>query len=78
MRAKRFGMGASAMASGRSPSMDKISTRVACGAGVGVRVAVDAGVPVSVGAVVCVGVSVNVDVKDAVGGTISMGAKLGN
>jgi len=40
----RFGMGASEMALGRKPSMDRISTRRARGAGVGVKVDVEVAV----------------------------------
>lgn len=56
----KYGMGARAMASGRSPSMERIKTRRAGGAGVGVsdgsgvRVAVE----VAVGGGVYVGVNV--------------------
>jgi len=49
-------MGASEMASGRKPSMDRISTRRARGAGVGVKVGVE--VAVAGGAEVCVAVGV--------------------
>ena len=77
MSAKRFGMGASAIASGRSPSMDRISTRVACGGGVGVTVSLGAKVAVSIAVAVWVGVSVNVEVKAGVGGMTVGAARLG-
>jgi hypothetical protein len=61
----RFGMGASAMASGRKPSMVRISARRARGAGVGVMVGVE--VKVNVGVRVKVGVTVAVGVDEGVG-----------
>ena len=53
-------MGASGMASGRKPSMERIRTRRAGGAGVGVKVGsgVRVGVEVRVGVGVRVGVAV--------------------
>ena len=74
----RFGMGASEIASGRSPSMERITTRRAGGAKVGVSVgegvSVGVAVNVCVAVAVCeavgvrVGVWVAVDVCEAVGG----------
>ena len=63
MSACKFGMGASAMASGRSPSMDRISTRRARGSGVGVTLGVNVAVAVAVA------VGVNVDI----GGNVALG-----
>ena len=60
----RLGMGARGMASGRKPSMDRISTRRARGAGVGVRVCV--GVVVNVGEGGAVAVEVGVAVAGCV------------
>lgn len=57
-------MGASEMASGRKPSMDRISARRARGAGVGVMVSV--GVNVNVGVTVDVEVTVIVAVDEGV------------
>jgi len=57
----RFGMGASEMASGRKPSMDRNSTQRARGAGVGVKVGVE--VAVAGGVAVCVAVCVTVGVS---------------
>ena len=62
-----MGIGASEMASGRSPSIDRISTRDARGEGVGVSVTVEVGVAVSVAVAVCVGDSVFVEVGGRVG-----------
>ena len=53
-------MGASEIASGRKPSMDRISTRRARGAGVGVMVSVGVNVNVGVTVIVAVGDGVNV------------------
>ena len=64
IRAIRFGMGASGIASGRKPTMDKISTRCAGGAGVGVMVNV--GVNVNVGVTVIVAVLDGVDVAGCI------------
>jgi len=57
----RFGMGAREMASGRKPSMDRISTRRARGAGVGVIVSVGVNVSVGIGVSVAVADGVEVD-----------------
>ena len=59
IRAIKLGMGASGIASGRKPSMDRISTRRARGAGVAVAVIV--GDNVNVGRIVAVAVAVDVD-----------------
>jgi len=63
IRASRFGMGASEIASGRSPSMDRINTRRACGVGVVVGVCVAVSVAVAVNVAVEIGVGVRVDVR---------------
>ena len=64
MRFIRFGIGAREMTSGRSPSMDRINTRRARGAGVEVSVAVgtDISVAVADGGTVAVHVMVGADV----------------
>ena len=67
-------MGAREMASGRSPSTAKISTRRAGGAKVGMIVG--EAVAVVVGIKVCVTIAVGVDVK--VGTTVGIGETVGN
>ena len=64
INASKFGIGASEIRSGRSPSMDRINTRRARGVGVGVIVGADVSVAVAVrvGVAVCVGVRVAVGV----------------
>jgi hypothetical protein len=61
---RTFGMGASSIASGRSPSMLRMITRC-FGVGVGVSVKVAVGVRVSVGEGVIVNVGVALAKKDA-------------
>ena len=63
----RFGMGASEMASGRRPSMDRIITRFARTAGVGVKVGSGVSVGGGVSVAVSVGVTLGVEVCVAVG-----------
>ena len=70
MSFKRFGIGAREMASGRSPSMDRISTRLITGTGVGASVGVDVSVEVAGN----VGGSVAVAVTVAGGGKVGSGA----
>ena len=60
--------------SGRSPSMERISTRRASGAGVGVMV----GVGVSVAVAVCVGVAEAVAVDVRVGVKVGRGVAVAN
>jgi hypothetical protein len=69
----RFGIGAIAMASGRRPSIETITTRRAGGAKVGVGV----GVGVSVGVGVWVGVAVDVSVGVMDGVNVSVGVGVG-
>ena len=57
-------MGASAIASGRKPSMDRIKTLRARGVGVGVRVG--SGVKVCVGGLVAVKVGIAVEIESGV------------
>jgi hypothetical protein len=60
-------MGASAIASGRSPSIDRITTRDAKAVGVGVKVGNGVSVGVGVNVAVNVGVTLGVKVGVAVG-----------
>jgi hypothetical protein len=69
IKLRRFGMGAMEMASGRRPSMDRISTRRARAVGVGVK----AGVDVSVAVPVVVTVAGTVDVRVIVGLNVGSG-----
>lgn len=78
IRSRRFGMGAARMASGRSPSMDRIRTREARGGDVGVKVGVCVGASVAVAVAVWVGVSVKAAVRDGVGGLGEGTARLGS
>jgi hypothetical protein len=68
-------MGASEIASGRNPSMDRISTREARGWGMGIGEAVDvgAGVPVGVDVAVCITVGGTVEVATAGNGAAGFG-----
>lgn len=69
MSVSRLGIGANEIASGRSPSTERITTRRAGGAKVGVIVGegVSVGVAVNVAVAVCEAVGVRVGVKVAVG-----------
>jgi len=70
-------MGASAIASGRRPSMDRITTRRARGAAVGATVGVDVSVAVCVAVTVAVNVGGSVAVSVAVGGVRGDPGRLG-
>ncbi len=65
----RFFIGARGIASGRRPSIDRISTRCARAAGVGVKVSAGVSVSVAVAVSVGIGEGVAVDVMDGVGVT---------
>src|SRR5690349_11912935 len=72
----RLFIGAGRIASGRSPSMEMITTRRAAGIQVGVRVGMGDCVAVGV-ASVAVGVKVGVGVSVAVGVAVSVGVAVG-
>ena len=77
MRPIRFGMGARRIASGRRPSIDTITTRLAGGANVGVIVGEGVSVNVAVAVAVAVNVAVCVAVCVAVGVKVEVGAEVG-
>src|SRR6185436_11430012 len=79
MRPITFGMGAKRIASGRTPSMDTITTRRAGGANVGIVVAdgVSVSVAVCVGVTEAVAVAVNVGVWVAVNVKVEVDVEVG-
>jgi hypothetical protein len=72
IRVWRLSIGASEMASGRRPSMDRINTRRARGAGVAVMVGVRVSVGVAVTVSVAVALGVDVSAGDSEGSGVAV------